>query len=92
MEKSPFKVQPKNIEGMKPTLKEESEQPMTDEEIKSEIAFCAARKREQLDNFEKYSGKYKEGEMVPELGEWLSSDTSVWDNKISALKAHLIQE
>lgn len=45
-------------------------------------------KAKQLENYNKYKDKYKPNEeVVPEIGEIISNDTSFWDNKIEELAA-----
>lgn len=54
-------------------------------DIKNLIASYEQSKKQQLQDFEKYQGKYNEGYFVPEIGAMISQDTSWWDNKINKL-------
>ena len=60
-----------------------------EEDIKNLIASYENSKAQQLGYFEKYKGKYQEGDFVPEIGEIISQDTSWWDNKISDMNSLL---
>ncbi len=59
------------------------------EDIKNLVASYEQSKKQQLQDFEKYQGKYNDGDFVPEIGAMISQDTSWWDNKIGELSAFL---
>lgn len=59
-----------------------------DADYKKLIESYRSSKAKQLDNYNKYKDKYKPNEeVVPEIGEFISNDTSFWDNKIATLVA-----
>lgn len=64
-------------------------QSVKNEDIEKLIASYQENKKQQLAEFEKYKGKYNEGDFVPETGTMISQDTSWWDNKISDLETLL---
>jgi len=55
------------------------------EDVKNLVASYEQSKKQQLQDFEKYQGKYNEGDFVSEIGVMISQDTSWWDNKINKL-------
>jgi hypothetical protein len=59
---------------------------LTSEDISSLIDSYKDSKAKQLENYNKYKDRSTpEEEVVPEIGEFISNDTSFWDNKIAEL-------